>query len=103
MVIARNPEMVNLMTGVSGIGSYVRGGLANATPPRVTTSIASKIGYGDDRFSHDCAIVRINRGSDPTRTIRYVVVALGSPPSQARTDLRGMVVRFHDCVVARHP
>jgi hypothetical protein len=107
MFIARSPEMVSLMTGAQGIGSYVRGALAGATPPRPFSGIASKIGCGDERspcgFSHDCAIVRINRGADPARTIRYVVVALGSDPDKARADLRNMVVRFHDCVIARHP
>jgi hypothetical protein len=102
-------EMISIMTGVAGIGSYIRGGLAGAAPPRAFTSIASKIGCGDEvpppacGFPHDCAIVRIDRGGDPARTIRYVVVALGGRPNIARADLRKLVVRFHDCVVARHP
>jgi hypothetical protein len=109
MFIARSPEMVSLMTGVHGIRSYIRDGLAGATPPRAFTEIASKIGCGDEvpppacGFSHDCAIVRIDRGEDPARTIRYVAVALGSHPDWARANLRKMVVRFHDCVVSRHP
>jgi peptidoglycan hydrolase-like protein with peptidoglycan-binding domain len=107
--IARSPEMISIMTGVAGIGSYIRNGLAGATPPRAFTAIASKIGCGDEvpppacGFSHDCAIVRIDRGAAADRTIRYVVVALGGHPNQARGDLHKMVVRFHDCVVARHP
>jgi hypothetical protein len=114
--IARNPEMVGLMTAASlprsshaGIGSYIRDGLEGATPPRAFTSIASKIGCGDEvpppacGFSHDCAIVRIDRGADPAKTVRYAVVALGGHPDRARADLHKMVVRFHDCVVARHP
>jgi hypothetical protein len=32
-----------------------------------------------------------------------MVVALGEHPGRARADLHKMVVRFHDCVVARHP
>ncbi len=101
--------MLGLMTGVAGIGSYIRGALAGAAPPRTFTAIASKIGCGDEvpppacGFSHDCAIVRVNRGADPARAIHYVVAALGSHPDQSRADLRTMVVRFHDCVVARHP
>jgi hypothetical protein len=104
--IARSPEMIGLMTGVDGIGSYVGGGLAGATPPRAFTAIASKIGCGDELpppacgFSHDCAIVCIDRGGDPDETLRYMVVALGGHPGQARVDLQKMVVRFHDCVVA---
>jgi Beta-lactamase enzyme family len=101
--------MLGLMTGVAGIGSYIRGGLAGATPPRAFTTIASKIGCGDEvpppacGFTHDCAIVRVNADPDPARVIRYVMVALGGHPNQAKADLRKLVVRFHDCVVARHP
>jgi hypothetical protein len=107
--ISRSPEMIGLMTGVDGIGSYIRDGLAGATPPRAFTAIASKIGCGDEvpapacGFSHDCAIARLDRAAGPARRIRYVVVALGGHPNQARADLHKMVVRFHDCVVARHP
>jgi hypothetical protein len=107
--IARRPEMISLMTGAAGIGSYIRNGLVGATPPRAFTAIASKIGCGDEvpppacGFSHDCAIVRIDRAGGSARTMRYVVVALGGHPNQARADLHKMVVRFHDCVVARHP
>jgi Beta-lactamase enzyme family len=96
-------KMLGIMTGVAGIGSYIRGGLAGATPARAFTTIASKIGCGDEvpppacGFTHDCAIVRVNAA------IRYVVVALGGHPDQAKADLRKMVVRFHDCVIARHP
>jgi hypothetical protein len=105
-------EMISIMTGVHGIGSYIRGALAHAAPPRPFSVIASKIGFGDEKtpsglwrpFSHDCAIVTVDRGGAPARTIRYVLVALGSHPDQAaRADLGKMVVRFHDCVVARHP
>jgi hypothetical protein len=102
-------EMISIMTGVAGIGSYIRGGLVNATPPRAFSAIASKIGCGDEvpppacGFTHDCAIVRLDRGADPATAIRYVVVALGGHPNQAKADLRKMVVRFHDCLVARHP
>jgi hypothetical protein len=103
---ASSKAMRELMTGVAGIGSYIRGGLAGAH--KDFTTIASKIGCGDEvpppacGFTHDCAIVRWDRGADPDRAIRYVVVALGGHPNQARADLRTMAVRFHDCVVARH-
>jgi Beta-lactamase enzyme family len=102
-------DMISIMTGVAGIGSYIRGGLVNATPPRAFSAIASKIGCGDEvpppacGFTHDCAIVRLDRGADPATAIRYVVVALGGHPNQAKADLRKMAVRFHDCVAARHP
>ena len=100
-------EMISIMTGVKGIGSYIRGALVHATPPRPYTAIASKIGCGDEAlpcgFTHDCGIVRVDRNRDPARTIRYVVVALGGHPHKSKADLRKMVVRFHDCVLAQHP
>lgn len=98
---ASSEEMLRLMTGVAGIGSYVRGALHRAEPRRPFTRIASKIGLGNDEFSHDCALVTLNRDADPARPIRYVVVVLGGRPRRQRSDLREMVVRFHDCVVAR--
>lgn len=93
---ASSTAMITILTGANGIGSFIQEGLAGATPP--VSSIKSKIGFGNDRFSHDCAIVQ----PDPARTIRYVVVALGGHPNR-RADLHKMVVRFHDCVLARHP
>jgi hypothetical protein len=97
-------DMINVMTATSGgIGSYVREGLRHAQPPRSFSSVHSKVGIGDDDFNHDCAIVRIERGGDPTRTISYVSVALGSARGKARADLRKLAVGFHDCTVARHP
>ena len=67
------------------------------------SALASKIGYGNDRFSHDCAIVRVDRGRDPARSVRYVAVVLGSPPGRGRVDLRQLVAAYHDCMVGRHP
>jgi hypothetical protein len=100
-------EMISIMTGVKGIGSYIRGGLVHAAPARPYTAIASKIGCGDEAlpcgFTHDCGIVRVDRNGNPARTVRYVVVALGGHPDKSKADLRKMVVRFHDCVLAQHP
>jgi hypothetical protein len=101
--------MLELMTGDRGIGSFILRGLTGATPPRAVSAIASKIGCGDEvpppacGFTHDAAIVRVDRGADPARSIRYVAVALGGNPARGRTDLRRMAVSFHDCVTARHP
>jgi hypothetical protein len=67
------------------------------------SAITSKIGFGDDRFSHDCAIVRVDRVGDPAKTLRYVTVTLGSHPVKARSNLGKLAVGFHDCVTARHP
>lgn len=96
-------DMISMMTGEDGIGSYIKVGLQSATPPRAVSSVASKIGYGDDRFSHDCGIVRVERGGDPAKMIRYISVVLGSPPEKGRADLSKLVVGYHDCIVSRHP
>lgn len=96
-------DMISMMTGEDGIGSYIKGGLQSATPPRDVSSVASKIGYGNDRVSHDCGIVRVERGGDPAKMIRYISVVLGSPPEKNRADLDKLVVGYHDCIVSRHP
>ena len=99
-------EMRSLLNAADGgIGSYVHEGLAGAAPPRLSTTIRSKIGMGDDGFSHDAAIVYVTN-PDPSLTLTYVSVALGSPPpsvpAHRRADLHKLVVKFHDCVIARH-
>jgi hypothetical protein len=95
---ASSADMVSITTGADGIGSYIGGALASASPPRRFTSVVSKIGYGDDSFSHDCAIVT---ASAPA--IRYASAVLGSPPSKGRADLDQLSVAYYDCVAARHP
>ena len=92
---ASSAEIINLATGAHGIGSYIQGALAGARDGIV---LASKIGYGDDSVSHDCAIVA---GSAPV--IRYVSVILGSPPVNGRADFEQLAVAYNDCVAARHP
>ena len=77
--------------------------LTDATPsPRPFTSAVGKVGIGawDGRY-HDSAIVRIERGGDPARRIRYALAVLGSPNNAAL--LRKLELAYHDCVVARHP
>jgi hypothetical protein len=97
-------EMVKMMTATNGgIGSYIKSALLHAMPRRDFTSISSKIGYGNDEVSHDCAIVRVEREGDPGRTIRYISVVLGSPPEKGRVGLSDLAVTFHDCVLSRHP
>jgi hypothetical protein len=90
-------NMISIATGASGIGSYVQGALASASPRRSFSSVVSKIGYGDDSFSHDCAIVTAS-----TPAIRYSVAILGSPPSKGRSDFDQLEVAFHDYIVSRH-
>jgi hypothetical protein len=96
-------DMISILNGASGIGSYIKRGLELATPPRSFGVVKSKIGFGDDGFSHDCAIVTVDRGGDPMKKLTYVSVVLGSPPDKGRTDLRKLAVGYHDCIVARHP
>jgi len=96
-------EMIGMMTETVAWHSYIKEGFDGATPKRPSTSVISKIGYGDDKFSHDCAIVQVDRGGDPTRTLRFVEVILGSPPAKARADLSQLAVAYYDCIAARHP
>jgi hypothetical protein len=94
---ASSAEMINILGT-----PFIDGGLTNATPPRPFTSANGKVGIGtwDSRF-HDCAVVGVERDADPTRTIRYAVVVLGSPNNAAK--LKKLEVAYHDCIVARHP
>lgn len=89
-------NMISIATGANGIGSYVYGALAGASPARSFNSVVSKIGFGDDSFSHDCAIVTAPK-------VRYAVGILGSPPAKRRADLDQLAVAYHDCIVALHP
>jgi hypothetical protein len=94
---ASDQEMITLMTGVSGIGSYIRAALD--ADGRTPGTVTSKIGFGDDSRSHDCAIVERMAGSKP---LRYVVVGLGST-SRSRADLNSLFLRLDDIIVALHP
>lgn len=94
---AASQAMCGLMTGADGIGSYIKAALD--ADGRATTSVISKIGYGDDERSHDCAIVERTVGG---KALRYVVVALGSTP-RTRSDLDRLVLRLDDIIVALHP
>jgi beta-lactamase family protein len=96
---AASADMRSIATGADGIGSYVQSALASASPARVTSKVVSKIGYGDDSFSHDGAIVTATSPS----SVQYAVAILGSPPSKGRADLDQLAVAYHDCIVARHP
>ena len=71
-------------------------------PPRSFTSVKGKVGIGTwDRRYHDGAIVRVERGGVPARTISYVLAVLGSPNDT--TALRKLELAYHGCVVVRHP
>lgn len=80
-----------------GIGSYAKTALHRVG--RSATRIFSKVGLGDDAFSHDCAIVeRTVAGSD----LRYVAVVLGSAPARKRQDLRDLFVLLDEAIVQRN-
>jgi V8-like Glu-specific endopeptidase/soluble cytochrome b562 len=79
------------------IGSYANFALENAG--RKPTTIAAKIGFGDDSFSHDCAIVE--RTVDG-KALRYVAVGLGSARGRGRADLDQLFVRLDEAIVTRN-
>lgn len=81
-----------------GIGSYA--GSALTAVGRSQTALSSKIGFGDDSFSHDCAIVERTVGG---KHLRYAAVVLGSAPAQNRADLSDLFVLLDAAVVARNP
>ena len=80
-----------------GIGSYVKDALVGAH--RAFTALGAKKGYGDDSFSHECAIVE--RTVDG-KALRYIVVGLGSAPARRRRDLSELFVRLDDAIVKRN-
>jgi hypothetical protein len=88
--------MRDLMTGAEGIGSYIAGALAR--DGRATDLVLSKIGYGDDTRSHDCAIVE--RRVDG-KAIRYVVVGLGSQAGNRRS-LQELFVQLDQLILDRN-
>jgi Beta-lactamase enzyme family len=91
-------EMRALMdVTAGGIGSYAKAALDEVG--RDSTAFAAKIGYGDDSFSHDCAIIeRTVDGKD----LRYVAVGLGSAPDRNRTDLSDLFVLLDETIVTRN-
>jgi hypothetical protein len=70
-------EMRGLLSGATGIGSYI--GAALDADGRPSTALYSKIGWGDDTRRHDCAIVERTVGTGDPLPFRYVVVGLGGP------------------------
>ncbi|MFZ0131685.1 MAG: serine hydrolase, partial [Desulfobacterales bacterium] len=80
-----------------GIGSYVKDALDRAG--RGFTALAAKKGFGDDSFSHECAIVE--RTVDG-KHLRYVVVGLGSARSRKRRDLSELFIRLDNAIAMRN-
>ncbi|MFC7476058.1 serine hydrolase [Dankookia sp. GCM10030260] len=93
---AASQEMRDLMTGAEGIGSYIGGTLAQ--DGRATDLVVSKIGYGDDTRSHDCAIVERTVDGRP---IRYVVVGLGSQAGNRRS-LGDLFIQLDQLILDRN-
>jgi hypothetical protein len=94
---ASSLEMRDLMSGAQGIGSYVKSALESDN--RAPDWVISKIGYGDDKRSHDCAIVeRTESGT----ALRYVVVGLGFKRDD-RSDLERLFVELDKIIVSLHP
>jgi len=85
------------MPALGGIGSY--GGNGLIAVGRTPNALSSKIGFGDDSFSHDCAIIeRTDR--DTGKRVRYAAVVLGA---KRRQDLTDLFVLLDDAVVVRTP
>jgi hypothetical protein len=82
---------------------WLAGILTNASPARPFTSAIGKVGIGKwDLRDHDTAIVTLERDpTDATKTIRYVVVVLGS--DRLNTQMAQLEIAYHDCIVAQHP
>ncbi|KQW89185.1 hypothetical protein ASC94_22315 [Massilia sp. Root418] len=92
-------EMRTLASQLAGgIGSYAESALSAAG--RAPSALSSKIGFGDDSFSHDCAIIERTVSG---KHLRYVAVVLGSAPAQHRSDLSALFVLLDTAVVARNP
>ena len=82
---------------------WLVGILTKASPARSFTSAVGKVGIGTwDLRDHDAAIVTFERDpTDATKTIRYVVVVLGS--DRLNTQMAQLEIAYHDCIVAQHP
>ena len=82
---------------------WLVGILTNASPARSFTSAVGKVGIGTwDLRDHDAAIVTFERNpTDATKTIRYLVVVLGS--DRLNTQMAQLEIAYHDCIVAQHP
>ena len=82
---------------------WLAGILTKASPARSFTSAVGKVGIGTwDLRDHDAAIVTFERDpTDATKTIRYVVVVLGS--DRLNTQMAQLEIAYHDCIVAQHP
>jgi hypothetical protein len=89
-----------LSNSLDGIGSYIHDAFAGAGIDTSVISMSPKKGYGNDSFSHECGIVERTVG---TKTVKYVLVGLGSAKAQGRADLSALFLRLDGAIVARNP
>ena len=96
-------DMIRMATRGKGEGvvSFFRDSLDDASPVRSSSSVATKIGLGDDSFMHDAVIVKGNPAGGSA--IRFASAILGSPPAKNGVDFDELAVAYYDCVSARHP
>lgn len=80
-----------------GIRSY--GGNGLIAVGRTPSALSSKIGFGDDSFSHDSLIVERTDGASGKR-IRYAAVVLGA---KNRQHLKDLFVLLDEAVLVRTP
>jgi hypothetical protein len=94
-----NKEMRDLLANsIDGIGSYVKDAFVGAGV--AFDAMSPKKGFGNDKFSHECAIVERTVG---VKHLRYVLVGLGSAGDQGRVDLSALFVQLDAAIVASNP
>jgi len=89
---------VLLANSLDGIGSYIKDAFDGAGI--IVASMSPKKGFGNDKFSHECAIVERTIGA---KHLRYVLVGLGSAKNQGRADLSALFVQLDAAIVASNP
>jgi len=102
MINTMSQGILDSSTGKKGTNNFIADALAAASPARPVSQINGKIGLGDDSFAHDCGIIRLDRGSDPSRTMRFVEVILGAAPTNG-AGFDQLTVSYYDCITALHP
>ncbi|HVT97598.1 MAG TPA: serine hydrolase [Acidobacteriaceae bacterium] len=100
MISSLTQGILDPSTGKSGTVSFIGDALAAASRP--VSEIRGKIGFGNDSFAHDCGIIRVDRGADPARTLRFIEVVLGAAPTNS-AGFDQLAVAYYDCVTAQHP
>jgi hypothetical protein len=100
MIATMTQGITDPTTHKSGTVSFI--GDALRTASRTVSEIRGKIGFGNDSFAHDCGIIRVDRGADPAKALRFIEVILGDPPTNS-AGFDQLAVAYYDCVTAQHP